>query len=419
MIMYKHILISILLVCVFFFNAQLQEPHTKDKDSLKESLFLKSLKNGYIPVKYFDLDIKYLLKFNQYEGIRTGLGGVTTQKFSKKIKILGYGAYGFVDKRYKFSIGTSFKFHKANNNWITLAYTDDIQESGSSTFLTDKRLFNLFQPRQLNVDLFHRYIKKSVNLQYQISDNILTETELAFSKINPTYNYFYRTQGTDFNTFDLSTAKFALEWSPLSKVGKKNKYKSGYPKISAQLTQSFESVLGSDFNFSKLDFRIKHQIIHKNKAVTEATLVSGIAEGDAPLTHLYHAYPNNINKETILQRFSIAGINSFETMFFNEFFSDKFSTLQLKHILPPFKISSKINPELVLISRYAIGNMKSRDKHIGIDFDTLNDLYSESGIEINKLFYGFGFSFAYRYGTYHLPRFDDNIAFKFTFNLKL
>ena len=421
--MHKHILISILLVCVFFCNSQSQNPNTTEKDSVKENLFIKSLKNGYVPLKYFDLDVKYLLKFNQFEGVRTGLGGVTTDNFSKRFKILGYGAYGFADQRYKFSVGLNFKLNKQKNNWIRLAYTDDIQETGSSTFLTDKRFFNLFQPRQLNVDLFHRYIKKSVSLEQKISDKILTETELAYSNINPTYNYFYRTQGRDFRTFDLSTAKFSLQWSPFSQFeyidDVLTETKDGFPKFTFQVTQSFESILGSDFNFTKLDFRVVHQIKYKNNARTEATLVSGIAEGDAPLTHLYHAYPNNINKETILQRFSIAGINSFETMFFNEFFSDKFSTLQLKHTFAPFNISSKFKPELVLISRYAVGNMRSRDKHIGIDFDTLRHFYSESGIELNKLFFGFGFSFAYRYGAYHLPRFDDNIAFKFTFNLKL
>jgi len=120
-----------------------------------------------------------------------------------------------------------------------------------------------------------------------------------------------------------------------------------------------------------------------------------------------------------LQRFSVAGLNSFETMYFNEFFSDKFSTLQLKHFFRPFKISERFKPQLVLISRYALGDMKSISRHQGVSFNTLNHLYSESGFEINKLLLGFGLSFAYRYGAYHLPKFEDNIAFKFTFNISI
>ena len=63
--------------------------------------------------------------------------------------------------------------------------------------------------------------------------------------------------------------------------------------------------------------------------------------------------------------------------------------------------------------------MNSIDRHQGIQFNTLKHLYSESGFEINKLLFGFGLSFAYRYGGYHLPNLEDNIAFKFTFNISL
>ena len=67
----------------------------------------------------------------------------------------------------------------------------------------------------------------------------------------------------------------------------------------------------------------------------------------------------------------------------------------------------------------AVGNMSDIDRHQNITFSTLEKGYTESGIEINKLILGFGLSFAYRYGAYHLPKFQDNIAFKFTFNLTL
>ena len=148
-------------------------------------------------------------------------------------------------------------------------------------------------------------------------------------------------------------------------------------------------------------------------------MVSGIARGNTPLTHLYHAYPNNITKETILQRFSVAGLNSFETMYFNEFFSDKFATFQLKHYLKPFSISARYKPQMVLITRYAVGDMNSPERHQNISFGSLKKGYTESGFELNKLLFGFGLSFTYRYGAYHLPNFEDNIAFKFTFNVSL
>ena len=226
-----------------------------------------------------------------------------------------------------------------------------------------------------------------------------------------------------YKSFHLSSAKIALQWSPFSRFEIKDdgirETIDGYPKFTIQYTKNFNHVLNSNFNFSKLDFRTIHQIQHKNNAVSEATLTAGIANGNTPLTHLYHAYPNNINKETILQRFSVAGLNSFETMYFNEFFSDRFTTLQFKHYFSPFKISQRFKPQLVLLTKFAIGNMSHIERHQNVSFNTLDKGYTESGFEINKLFFGFGLSFAYRYGAYHLPDMEDNLAFKFTFNVSL
>jgi hypothetical protein len=394
-----------------------------EKDSINKAEFLKNIGNGYLPINFFNLDLRYLIKFNQFEGFRTGLGGTTNERFSEKYRVNGYLVYGFLDKKYKHSIGGGFRINKTSNTWVNLSYTDDLQETGSSAFLTDKRFFTFFEPRLLNISLFHKHITKSIGLQHKISNHLLSETQFSYSKINPTYNYNYLLDNVAYDRFNLSTAKLSLQWSPFSRFDTKEdkiiESKDGYPKFTLQLTKGFKSVLNSDFNFTKLDFRTIQEFIHSNDAKTNITLVAGIAEGDVPLTHLYHAYPNNITKETILQRFSVAGLNSFETMYFNEFFSDKFSTLQLKHYFRPFKISQRFKPQLVLISRYALGNMKSISKHQGISFNTLNHLYSESGFEINKLLLGFGLSFAYRYGAYHIPKFEDNIAFKFTFNISL
>ncbi|MFK7832549.1 MAG: DUF5686 family protein [Winogradskyella sp.] len=426
--MLQRLLLVFLLVLVSYSYAQPQNEVKKEapkqtQDSIKKTEFAKNIGNGYLPFNYFNLDLRYLVKFNQYEGFRTGLGGITNDRFSERYRIDGYLVYGFADQRFKYRVGGGFRVNENSNTWVNLAYTDDLQETGSSKFLTDKRFFTFFEPRLINIDLFHRHITKSLSLQHKVSNHLLSETQLAISNIDPTYNYSYLFDNKSFQNFDISTAKLSLQWSPFSNFelvdDKIKETKDGYPKFTFQFTQGIKSVFGSDFNFSKLDFRTIQQFTHKNDAITKITLVAGLAGGDIPLTHLYHAYPNNITKETILRRFSVAGLNSFETMYFNEFFSDKFSTLQLKHTLKPFKITDRFQPYLVLISRYAIGDMSSIARHQGIQFSTLNKGYSESGFEINKLFFGFGLSFAYRYGAYHLPKLEDNMAFKFTFNLAL
>lgn len=423
MLKYFSLFFFILCYTLSYSQTNPQKETEPKQDSIKGKEFVQHLGNGYIPTKYFNFDLRYLIKYNQYEGIRTGLGGITNDAFSEKYRINSYLVYGFRDDRFKYSIGGGFRISEQTNTWLNLSYTDDLQETGSTKFLTDKRFFQFFEPRLLNIDLFHKHITKAIAIEHEINDKLSTETEFAISKIDPTYAYGYVLNNEVFNNFDLSTSKIAFQWNPFDyfEMSETNvrEIKEGYPKFTLQYTKSFQNVFSGDFNFSKVDFRTIHRIGNEHNHFSEIILVSGMASGDTPLTHLYHAYPNNITKETIMQRFSVAGLNSFETMFFNEFFSDKFATLQLKHYLKPFNITERFKPQLVLISRYAIGDMEQPERHQNITFDSLKKGYTESGFEINKLFFGFGLSFTYRYGAYHLAEFADNIALKFTFNVTL
>ncbi|WP_035483659.1 hypothetical protein [Gaetbulibacter saemankumensis] len=416
----------VLFICS---SAIMQSQTASDKnepaqDSINhENKFLKSLGNGYFPTKYFNFDLRYLFKYNQYEGVRTGLGGTTNENFSEKFRFNAYTVYGFRDDKFKYSVGAGARLFETTNTWLNLSYTDDLQETGSTKFLTDKRFFQFFEPRLFNIDLFHHHITKSIGLEHTFTPSLVGEIDFSSSYINPTYNYNYNLNGTLYDTFHVSSAKAAIQWSPFSAFEtdgtKMIETTAGYPKFTFQFTKSFKDVLQSDFNFSKFDFRAVYQIGNKDDYLSQISLVAGIANGDIPLTHLYHAYPNNITKETILQRFSVAGNNSFETMYFNEFFSDRFTTIQFKQFIKPFHISQRFQPQLVLITRYGLGDIRNIERHQNVSFKSLNKGYTESGFEINKILFGFGLSFTYRYGAYHLPEFEDNLALKFTFNLTL
>ncbi len=420
---------ALLLFVILTWSVQSQTP-TKvgdtitvvEQDSIKKSKFFKQIGNGFFPTRYFDIDLRYLIKFNQYEGLRTGLGGQTNDKLSDRYRMSGYTVYGFKDHTFKYSIKGGARLAKETNTWVNVSYTDDLQETGSSSFLTDKRFFSFFEPRLLNINLFHHHITRTISLEHEITPRLLTETEFARSNNTTTYDYTFLADGIGYQEFRLSTAKISLQWNPFNTFNKVDDItveEEGFPNFTLQLTQSFKNILNSDFNFFKADFRTVYTLPINDESFTQAILSGGIATGTTPLTHLYHTYPNNNNKETILERFSVAGINSFETMFFNEFFSDRFATLQVKHFVKPFKITEKYRPQLVIISRMAIGSMHDIDRHQSIEFGTLRKGYSEAGFEINKLLFGFGLSFAYRYGGYHLPTFEDNIAAKFTFNISL
>lgn len=403
-----------------------QEPAiqtTKDSVSSFEDKIKGPLSTGYIPVGFFNIDLKTLFKYDNYTSFRIGIGGMTNDKLFEEYKFGGYVAYGFKDREVKYSLGGSARINEEKKAWISLYYTDDLKEIGSYDYLTNARVYSLFEPRGVNVIQFYKYRQWQANIASELTPKILSEFRIAHSKIENVESYYFINNGIPYNNYDLAEATLSFRISPKTNFftnedGTKE-YFDGFPKISAQITQGIKDIAGSDFNYTKFALKFDYFIKRTDQSSTNILLEGSLATGDVPLTHLFHAYPNQPNKEKISQRFSVAGVQSFETMYFGEFFSDKLSTLQIKHSLRRFKLTEKWKPELVLITRHALGDMSNANRHFGIPFNTLDHVYNESGLELNKIFLGFGLSAGYRYGYYNLPNLEDNISFKFTFNLKL
>ena len=405
-------------------NTYLELDSIADITNVNERIsFLNKLFTGYIPTKYIDFDLKYLLKYNDYEAFRIGMGAITNDNFSSRLRLKTYGVYGTKDKDFKYGFTASYKLLPSRDTWVALDYKDDLTETGSAQFLTEGRTFYVFEPRLFNITSFHRDKALSAFITHEVNPALNMRLQWTQADTQPTYPYIYVHDGMSFTQWETNTLTFSLYWGP------KNRYivtdqgstllEPGFPQVNFQVTQGLEGVLGSDFQFTKTQLRIHHDIRTFGAGIISLNFTGGMAFGDLPISELYHASPNQPKKDAILQRFSVAGRDSFETMYFDEFFSDRYLSMQAKYFLPIFKISEKIKPQVILITRYAIGDIRNIEKHIGIPFNSLENGYYESGVEFNSIFSGFGLSTLYRYGPYQLPRFDDNISLKFTFYLSL
>lgn len=421
--MRRVILVLIILVPIFLGAQEPAIQKKQDTTATRTEPKTSPFKTGFYPLGFFDVDLRYFIKYNNYEGIRLGFGGITNERLFENLKIGGYIARGFKDKDFKFSIGGSVRVNQEHNTWINTYYFDDIREIGTMKFLTDDRVYSVFEPRLLNVTQFYKYRTIMSNIQHEFSPKVLGEFRVGHSKIDQIEDYQFLDNEVLYSAFETSEVTAALRISPktnfITTDDGRIEYFDGLPKISAQVTQSIPGIGGSDFSYTKFGLKLDYYIKRTNLSSTNILLEGDYATGDIPLTHLFHAYPNSPTKDEILQRFSVAGRRSFETMYFGEFFSDQLLTLQVKHSLRRFYFSEFFQPELVFITRHAVGDLSNPERHFGIPFNTLEEFYSESGLELNRLLFGFGLSFAYRYGFYNLPDFEDNISFKFTFYLKL
>ncbi|RXR35389.1 carboxypeptidase-like regulatory domain-containing protein [Flavobacterium piscinae] len=385
--------------------------------------FGRKIINGYVPLGFFDFDLRYLMSYNNYEGFRFGLGGITNERFSKNYKLDGYLAYGLKDDKLKYHFGGTTRVGNFSNTWAGFSYTDDVQEIGSTKFNIDKRVFKIYDPRPINVSTFYNHR----TWKGYVETNFLPKTEsiwqLNHSKIQPLFNYAFFDGEALYNRYDMTTASVSIQWNPFSDYmhtpSGKIEIEKRYPKFTFQFTESLPKFLGNDFKFGKIDVRAEYEKQFINGQKSMVLIQAGYAHGDIPLTHLYNNSPNNLDREVLLQRITVAGKNSFETMRFNEFFSSQYIMFHFKHGFKRVKLFNKVKPSLVLVSRMTWGSMKKPEQHVGLNYKTINDGYFESGIELNQIFSGLGLAGFYRYGPNQLSRFEDNIAIKLTFTLDL
>ncbi|TDE31791.1 carboxypeptidase-like regulatory domain-containing protein [Flavobacterium ranwuense] len=385
--------------------------------------FGRKIINGYLPIGKFDLDLRKLFSYNNYEGFRLGIGGITNEQFSKKFRIEGYTAYGTKDGNFKYNLGMAARVGKFSNSWIGVSYTDDIREIASTVFTIDKKAFKIYNPRPINISTFYNYVSWKTFIETKIIPKTESLWELSRAAIEPKFNYIYNLNEKLYTSYIMTTAMVSLRWNPFSDYMQtptgRIEVEKRFPKFTFQYTQSLPNVLQNDFEFSKIDFKTEYEKIYLNGQKTSLLFEAGYALGDVPLTHLYNTSPNNITKETILQRMTFAGKNSFETMFFNEFFSSEYAYFQFKHGFSRVTLFKKVKPSLVLVSRMAWGNLQKPEQHIGLDYKTLNKGYFESGLELNQIYNGLGLGGFYRYGPNQLSKFQDNIAVKISFVLDL
>lgn len=394
-----------------------------DRKLDKKIRFGRKIINGYVPISLFDFDLRHLFSYNNYEGFRFGLGGNTNEKLSKVFKIDGYTAYGLKDETIKYSIGSAARIGKFSNTWIGYSYTDDLREIASTSFAIDKRVFKLYDPRPINISTFYNYKMWRGYIETKIIPKTESIWQLTYNNITPLFNYTFVHNGINYNHFEMTTAIASIQWNPFSDFMQtpngKLEIEKRFPKFTFQFTKSLPKLFDNDFDFGKIDLRIDFEKKYLNGQKSAILVQSGYAYGAIPITHLYNTSPNNLNKTNLLQRITIAGKNSFETMFFNEFFSNQYVFFQLKHGFKRVALFKKVKPEFVLVTRMAWGNLENPEHHLGIEYKTLDQGFFESGVELNQIFRGFGLSGFYRYGPNQLNRLEDNLAIKLSFILDL
>jgi hypothetical protein len=218
-----------------------------------------------------------------------------------------------------------------------------------------------------------------------------------------------------YDNFDLTEASLTMRYAPgekLIRMGNREVRIGGkWPVMTGRFSQGLTDALGGDLHYQRYDVLIYKTFYILNVGELSTQIIGGKISGDTPISLLYNA-------RGTFKKFTIAVPHSFETMRTNEFMHDEFLALHLRHNFKHLLFRRpKFEPQLIVSHSSMFGRLSNPTRH-NVALRAAQLGYHETGLSINGLMKSnisnLGIGFFYRYGPYHLPLLQDNLAIKIT-----
>jgi hypothetical protein len=388
-----------------------------------------SLARGRFSIGKADILLPHILGFNQYEGLRLGIGIATNDKFIKWMSPEAYFGYGFRDKEMKYGGGLRFRIQPEREFEFYVGYENDVDEPGRSS---TENMGGFLKLGEFERDLFTRFMNPyeayKAELKYRPMRDV--RTTLSFRNERRTFERTNRTD-SNFEEYDLTTtqASILIEYNPgeaLMMIGS-NLVPQGisYPRLSLEVTQAFDGVLDGEQEFTKAELRIMHEFNVPRLGPLRLFASGGMIWAD------------EINESNLIlsrgilgeRDLGIIGFGYFHTMPVYSFINDQYAHLGVSQNLGnPFGMEWEYSrPEIRLMYQAAIGNLETPTTAVpDMPEVTMDKLYLEGGVVIDNLirfhgkslyYSGLGIGAFYRHGYYESSSFGDNLAFAASFTI--
>lgn len=378
--------------------------------------------NGIIPIHKYNLEVNRVLSANEYEGLRIGLGGHTNSLFSDKYSFGGYLGYGTRDGKMKYGVMGKLIVDKRTEFTLSTSFYKDLREAAGLNFSFDRKQFSTENLRLYRLTYLDNIISRNLEASIKPVRYLYFTAGLSFENLVPTYAYNYR-EDFDRNYF-VSEYKLGLKLAFGEQFIKspQNKFllSSKYPIFWLEFRKGYKDLFLGEYDYKRWDFKLQYSF--KKPGIGKQTFQfnGGIAKGELPYFKLYNMHGS-------WRTFSVVIHNSFETMRYNEFLSDRYFTVHYAHDLGKIHIRKpKLSPGLEVLHSFGVGDLKQKADHSHIPFKTMEKGYLESGVYVYDILIiralgmrtGLGTGVFVRYGPYSRDKLIDNFVYKLGLSFK-
>lgn len=389
----------------------------------KQVQLIESLITGRIPIGYISLNLNQLINYNRFEGYRLGLGLETNRKVSQFFKVGGYTAYGFKDKAYKYGGFTELTLNKKYEFSINYTYKNDVRESGSYSFGGEVSLFSGTDSyRYFTIAKMDGIEEHRVGASFRFLKSFKLSLSMANQKQDMLSDYYYMASDlTDtIKGFNQSEFTATLRFAPGEKFMETPRgivpLNADFPVFWVNYIKGL-TMMDGQFEYDKVEVRLDKSFRWRTLGKTSINVDAGKVFGNIPIPLMYFGRANYFG-------ISLDATHSFGAMRMNEFLSDRFVNIFLKHDFGKLlwrNRTGKWQPEFAIAQNICYGDISANALHVlpvGYTIKTPNKGYYETGLLINKIIpdgiMAIGFGVYYRYGTYHFTNISDNFAYKLT-----
>lgn len=393
-------------------------------DRYKFSFFANGARKiyyGYFTIEPFEYRVNKFLRYSGYEGLRFGAGVYTSEKLSENWRIGGYYGYGTRDKAFKYGGTLDYYFSRKDNHRLRLDYKSDVIQPGYINF---KYYRNTGFWNTVFINHMDHIDELSLTYKRMLSKYMTLEVGLRDFTITANNNYQFipdsKPDASPVSSFRFTEANLNWRWAYkeniTSNFGSQISAGTDWPVLVAKYGRGISGFINGEYDYNRVELGLWWYRYFKGLGHLDFRIETGYVDRVLPIQVLFS------NRATYSSSIAIVATNSFNTMRFNEFFSDKYATMYLNHNFGPLLFRTPLfSPEFEVYHAMSFGTMSGKDQHIGYDFKTLEHGYFESGLVIDNIFHinffkvgymGFGAGGFYRYGAYHLPKEFDNWAIK-------
>lgn len=296
---------------------------------------IKFLFEGYTSVGGFDIGpVNTFYSFNPVEGFRMRLGGRTNYRFSQRLMLEGYGAYGFKDQRWKGFAAMRYSFGEQKVrlfplNQLRLWYQNDITIPGQNLQFVNEDNFFLSFKRGPNNRMIYT---ETIGLDYTHENK--TGFSYIFSVKNSRQNgagallFDYIDRGERRFKTDLTTTELGLDlrYAPNEKFYEGSTYRTPilnkYPIFNLRYDAGVKDLMRGEYNYHSLQFKVRKAFFVSPLGYSIGTLEAGRIFGQVPYPLLLIHRAN--------QTYSYQ-LESYNLMNFLEFVSDKYVSINYFH----------------------------------------------------------------------------------------